>query len=161
MAMARHRHELVCIALHMAIVQRWLWAGLRIYLSWGKPCCTGVQHQALLDKHGLAGSMSCKGNCHDNAVMARFFLKLNMKRDWQKDYANYAGAIMDIDDHRVNLYITIRPHSKLGNLSSNAFERESASQHPLELAKKTRPPQSLEFTQIATATGIDRQHDSL
>ena len=121
----------------MAIVQRWPRAGLRMDLGRGKPCCAGVQHQALLDKHGLADSMSCKGNCHDNAVMARFFLNLQMKRAWQKDHANYAGATTDIDDHLVNLYSTIRLHSKLGDLSRNAFERESASQHPIELAKKT------------------------
>ena len=60
-----------------------------------------------------------------------------MKCAWQKDYTNYAVATTDIDDHLVNLYSTIRLHSKLGNLSRNAFERESASQHPIELAKKT------------------------
>ena len=37
--------------------------------------------------------MSRKGNCWDNAVMARFFLNLKMERVWQRDYANHTEAI--------------------------------------------------------------------
>ena len=70
-------------------------------------------------------------------MMERFFLNLKMERVWQKDYANHAEAIMDIADYIVNFYNSIRLHSKLGNLSPNAFERESAIQHPIELSEKT------------------------
>ena len=70
-------------------------------------------------------------------MMERFFLNLKMERVWQKNYANHAEAITDIADYIVNFYNSIRLHSKLGNLSPNAFERESAIQHPIELSEKT------------------------
>ena len=87
------------------------------------------EHQALLAKHGLVGSMSRKANCWVNdktsAVMARFFLNLKMERVWQKDYADHAEAANDIADYIVGFYNSIRLHLKLGNSSPNAFERES------------------------------------
>ena len=44
-----------------------------------------------------------------------------MKRFWQKDYANHLEAINDIADYIVGFYNSLRLHSKLGNLSPNAF----------------------------------------
>ena len=59
-----------------------------------------AEHQALLGRCGLVGSMSRKGNywlanrlC---AVMERFFLNLEMERVWHKDYADRAEATNDI-----------------------------------------------------------------
>ena len=75
--------------------------------------------------------MSRKGNCWadlefcHNAVMERFFLNLNMERVWQKDYANHSEAMADVADYIVGFYNCTRLNSKLGNLSPNAFERES------------------------------------
>ena len=46
----------------------------------------------------------------------------------QRDYANHSEAIHDVADYIVNFYDAVRPHSKLGNLSPNAFEHKSASQ---------------------------------
>ena len=86
---------------------------------------------------GLAGSMSRKGNCWDNAVMERFFLNLKMERVWQKDYANHSEAITDVADYIVGFYNSTRLHSKLGNLSLNAFERKSAIQHPIDVSEIT------------------------
>ena len=99
------------------------------------------EHQALLAKHGLVGSMSRKANCWVNdktsVVMERFFLNLKMERVWQKDYANHAEAANDIADYIVGFYNSIRLHSKLGNLSPNAFERESTSKKPIKLSEIT------------------------
>ena len=95
------------------------------------------EHQALLTQYGLVGSMSRKGNCWDNAVIERFFLNLKMERVWQKDYANHAEATNDIADYIVGLSNSIRLHSKLGNLSPNAFERESTSKKSIELPEIT------------------------
>ena len=81
--------------------------------------------------------MSRKGNCWDNAVMARFLLNLKMQRVWQKDYANHAEAINDIADYIVGFYSAVRLHSKLGNLSPNAFKRESTSKKPIKLSEIT------------------------
>ena len=84
-----------------------------------------AQHQAMVAKYGLVGSMSRKGNCWDNAVLERFFLNLKMKRVRQKDYANHAEAINNIADYVIGSHNSARLHSTLGNVSPNAFERES------------------------------------
>ena len=127
---------LVCAALQMAIVQRNPAPGLIVHSDRGTQYAS-AEHQALLAKHGLVGSMSRKGNCWDNAVMERFFLNLKMERVWHKDYANHAEATNDIADYIVGFYNAVRLHSKLGNMSPNAFERESTSKKSIELSKIT------------------------
>ena len=127
---------LVCAALQMAIAQRNPKAGLVVHSDRGSQYASS-QHQALLTKHGLVGSMSRKGNCWDNAVMERFFLNLKMERVWQKDYANHAEASTDVADYMVNFYSAVRLHSTLGNLSPIAFEHQSATKKPIELSEKT------------------------
>ena len=125
---------LVCAALQMAIVQRHPAAGLVVHSDRGTQYAS-AEHQGLLTKYGLIGSMSRKGNCWDNAVMERFFLNLKMERVWQKDYANHAEAMTDVADYIVGFYNCERLHSKLGNLSPNAFERESAIQQSIDLSE--------------------------
>lgn len=127
---------LVCAALQMAIAQRNPKAGLVVHSDRGSQYASS-QHQALLTKHGLVGSMSRKSNCWDNAVMERFFLNLKMERVWQKDYANHAEASTDVADYIVNFYNAVRLHSTLGNLSPIAFEHQSATKKPIELSEKT------------------------
>ncbi|MEJ8852923.1 integrase core domain-containing protein, partial [Variovorax rhizosphaerae] len=96
-----------------------------------------AQHQALLTRHGLVGSMSRKGNCWDNAVMERFFLSLKTERVWQRDYANHGEAMTDIAHYIVGFYNSVRLHSKLGNLPPNAFEQQSAIKPPFVVSEKT------------------------
>ena len=127
---------LACAALQMAIVQRNPAPGLIVHSDRGTQYAS-AEHRALLAKHGLVGSMSRKGNCWDNAVMERFFLNLKMERVWQKDYANHAEATNDIADYIVGFYNSTRLHSKLGNLSPNAFERESTSTKSIQLSEIT------------------------
>ena len=127
---------LVCTALQMAIVQRNPAAGLVVHSDRGTQYAS-AQHQGLLKKYGLVGSMSRKGNCWDNAVMERFFLNLKMERVWQKDYANHSEAMTDVADYIVGFYNCTRLHSKLGNLSPNAFERESATQQSIDVSEIT------------------------
>ena len=127
---------LVCAALQMAIVQRNPAPGLIVHSDRGTQYAS-AEHQALLGKHGFVGSMSRKGNCWDNAVMERFFLNLKMERVWHKDYANHAEATNDIADYIVGFYNSIRLHSKLGNMSPNAFERKSTFKKSTELPEIT------------------------
>ena len=127
---------LVCAALQIAIVQRNPAPGLIVHSDRGTQYASS-EHQALLKKHGLVGSMSRKGNCWDNAVMERFFLNLKMEQVWQKDYANHTEATNDIADYIVGSYNSIRLHSKLRNLSPNAFERESTSKKLIKLSEIT------------------------
>ena len=127
---------LVCTALQMAIVQRNPAAGLVVHSDRGTQYAS-AQHQKLLEKFGLVGSMSRKGNCWDNAVMERFFLNLKMERVWQKDYANHHEAMTDVADYIVGFYNSTRLHSKLGYLSPNAFERKSSTQPPIDVSEIT------------------------
>ena len=120
----------------MAIAQRKPPAGLIVHSDRGTQYASS-SHQALLAEHDLVGSMSRKANCWDNAVMERFFLNLKMERVWQKDYANHAEAANDVADYIVGFYNATRLHSKLGNLSPNAFERESTSKKPISLSEIT------------------------
>ena len=93
--------------------------------------------ERVINLDSLMGSMSRKSNCWDNTVMKRFFLNLKMKRVWQKDYANHAKASNDAADYVVSFYNTKRLHSKLGNMSPNAFERESTHKKPIQLSEIT------------------------
>ena len=69
--------------------------------------------------------------------MDRFFLNLKMERVWRKDYANQAEAKTDVAHYVVGFYNCTRLHSKLGNLSPNAFERESANKLPIVVSEIT------------------------
>ena len=111
-------------------------AGLVVHSDRGTQYAS-AQHQGLLQKHGLVGNMSRKGNCWDNSAMERFFLNLKMERVWQKDYAKHSEAMTDVTDYIVGFYNTARLHSKLGNLSPNAFERQSATQLPIDVSEIT------------------------
>ena len=125
---------LVCAALQMVIVQRNPAAGLIVQSDRGTQYAS-AEHQALLNEHGFVGSMSRKGNCWDNAVMERFFLNLKVERVWQKDYANPLEASNDTANYIVGFYNATRLHSKLGNTSPNAFERESTLKKLVELSE--------------------------
>ena len=127
---------LVCAALQMAIVQRNPALGLIVHSDRGTQYAS-AEHQALLAKHGLVGSISRKANCWDNAVMERFFLNLKMERVWQKDYANHTEATNDIADYIFGFYNAVRLHSKLGKVSPNSFERESTSEKSIVLSEIT------------------------
>ena len=48
----------------------------------------------------------------------------------------------DVAHYIVGFYNSTRLHCKLGYLSPNAFERKSATQHPIDVSEITRPPQN-------------------
>jgi putative transposase len=54
-------------ALEMAIRQRGLQPGLLFHCDCGSQYVSG-DHRKLMEKHGMLGSMSGKGNCYDNTV---------------------------------------------------------------------------------------------
>jgi len=86
-------------------------------------------HRAVLTRHGLRASMGRKGNCWDNAVVERFFRKVNLKmeRVWQRDYANHSEAIRDVAECIVGFYNNVRLHPTLGYLAPNAYELKLAA----------------------------------
>lgn len=127
---------LVCSALQMALCQRQPAPGLIVHSDRGSQYAS-QDYRDLLDRYGLQGSMSRKGNCWDNAVMERFFLNLKMERVWRRDYANHQEAIGDVTDYIVGFYNSKRLHSKLGYLPPNVYERDMADKQPILVSEKT------------------------
>ena len=87
---------------------------------------TSDDWQASLKAHGMAASMSRRGNCHDNAVAESFFNLLKKERIKRRIYPNRATAASDVFDYIEIFYNPIRPHSFAADLSPVEFERRYA-----------------------------------
>jgi putative transposase len=92
----------------------------------------GVQYaahgyQRLLAQHGAVPSMSRKGNCWDNACVESFFATLKRElpnEDVFEDWEHVERAVFAyIEAH----YNTRRPHSALGYITPNEYERRQAT----------------------------------
>lgn len=87
----------------------------------------GVQYasgsfQRLLDTHGIACSMSRKGDCYDNAVIESFFGTLKTELD--EPLKTRASTRLALFDYIEVFYNRQRLHSTLGYLSPAAYEQE-------------------------------------
>ena len=114
---------LVCDALQMALWRRRPPKGQLIHHS-----DRGVQYASrafrkLLRRHGIAGSMSRKGDCWDNAVVESFFGSLKSERVHWRSYQTREEARADIVDYITMFYNSRRLHSYLGYQSPDEFER--------------------------------------
>jgi transposase InsO family protein len=88
----------------------------------------GVQYASdafrkLLKAHGIAGSMSRKGDCWDNAVVESFFGTLKSERIHWRSYQTREQARADIVEYITMFYNSRRLHSYLGYQSPDQFER--------------------------------------
>jgi len=114
---------LVCEALTMALWRRRPPKGQLIHHS-----DRGVQYASgafrkLLKAHGIAGSMSRKGDCWDNAVVESFFGSLKSERLHWRSYQTREQARADIVEYITMFYNSRRLHSYLGYQSPDEFER--------------------------------------
>lgn len=114
---------LVCDALQMALWRRRPPKGQLIHHS-----DRGVQYASRafrkrLRTHGIAGSMSRKGDCWDNAVVESFFGSLKSERIHWRNYQTREEARVDIVDSIAMFYNSRRRHSYLGYQSPDEFER--------------------------------------
>jgi transposase InsO family protein len=121
----RMTSTLVCDALRMALWSRRPAQGQLIHHS-----DRGVQYASqafrqLLDAHGIAGSMSRKGDCWDNAVVESFFGTLKSERIHWRNYQTREEARADIVHYITMFYNSQRLHSYLGYQSPAEFERKS------------------------------------
>ena len=81
--------------------------------------------QRLLAHHGIACSMSRKGDCWDNAAMESFFATLKKERIYTKPrYRTRDEARADIFDYIERFYNPRRRHSTLGQVSPADFEQQ-------------------------------------
>jgi transposase InsO family protein len=121
-SMAEHlRAELPIDALSMAVARRRPAAGLLHHSDRGvQYACEDYQH--LLQSHGMARSMSGRGDCWDNAVMESFWSTLKNELVNHARYATRAQARQSIFEYIEVFYNRRRLHSSIGYQSPEAFE---------------------------------------
>jgi transposase InsO family protein len=109
-------------ALDMALKRRCPEAGLLHHSDQG---CTyaSEDYRTRLEQHGIACSMSRRGNCYDNAVMESWFS--TVKSEEGERFESYAHAKEALFDYIEVFYNQRRRHSTLGQISPAAFERQS------------------------------------
>lgn len=125
-AMERHmRTELVEAALEAA-------------LAWREPAAKLVHHsdrgsqyashsyRALLERHGIACSMSRKGSCYDNAVMESFFGTYKQELVFHVSWAGLLDALGATHDYIEVFYNRQRLHSSIGYRTPAEADEEAA-----------------------------------
>lgn len=118
----RMKKALVIRALLMAVNLRKPAPGLIHHSDRGSQYASHA-YQTLLERYGMTGSMSRKGNCWDNAPVERFFSSL--KREWIGDrlYRSREEAIADVREYVAVYYNSKRLHSTLGYTTPMEYER--------------------------------------
>lgn len=79
--------------------------------------------RSFLKANNLIGSMSRRGNCHDNAVAESFFQLLKRERIKRKTYGTREDARADVFDYIEMFYNPKRRHGFNNQLSPVEFER--------------------------------------
>ncbi|GHB13582.1 hypothetical protein GCM10007159_39940 [Modicisalibacter luteus] len=79
--------------------------------------------QSFLKANQLVGSMSRRGNCHDNAVAESFFQLLKRERIKRRIYPTREAARSDVFDYIEMFYNPRRRHGTSDDLSPVEFER--------------------------------------
>ena len=102
---SRITKELVLDALLMAVWRRSPQTMVIVHSDQGSQY-TSHDWGNFLKAHGLEGSMSRRGNCHDNAVAESFFQLLKRERVKKKIYVNRDEARSDIFDYIEMFYNT-------------------------------------------------------
>lgn len=116
--------ELVLDALLMAVWRRKPESEVIVHSDQGSQY-TSYEWSDFLRAHGLEGSMSRRGNCHDNAVAESFFQLLKRERIKRKIYSTREDARRDIFNYIEMFYNSVRRHSANDLLSPVEFERQS------------------------------------
>ena len=115
--------ELVLDALLMAVWRRNPLSTVTVHLDQGSQY-TSYDWQNFLHEHGLEGSMSRRGNCHDNAVAESFFQLLKRERVRRHVYATREEARSDVFDYIEMFYNTRRRHGFNNQLSPVEYEEQ-------------------------------------
>ncbi|GAB3291021.1 IS3 family transposase [Parahaliea aestuarii] len=119
---SRITSELVLDALLMAVWRRKPTGKVMVHSDQGSQY-TSQDWTSFLRAHGLEGSMSRRGNCHDNAVVESFFQLLKRERVKRKIYNNRDEARAEIFDYIELFYNERRRHSSNEQLSPVEYER--------------------------------------
>ena len=119
---SRITKELVLDALLMAVWRRKPEGKVVVHSDQGSQY-TSHDWGSFLKAHGLEGSMSRRGNCHDNAVAESFFQLLKRERVKRKIYNSRDEARADLFDYIELFYNNRRRHSSNELLSPVEYER--------------------------------------
>lgn len=121
-SMADHmRAGLVSDAMAMALARRGPGPGLLHHSDRGAQY-TSDDYRGLLASHGVAVSMSGKGDCYDNAVIESFWSTLKTELVHHEHYTTREQARASIFHYIEVFYNRQRLHSSLGYKSPEAFE---------------------------------------
>jgi putative transposase len=118
--------RLVVDALELAVQRRLPSEGLLAHSDRGSQYAS-EHYQRLLDKHGIACSMSRKADCWDNAPMESFFASLKKELVHDADFATRAEARAALVEYIEVFYNNQRRHSSLGYVSPAEYERSENS----------------------------------
>jgi len=118
---SRLTQELALDPLQQALQTRRLGNGLIAHSDRGVQYASNA-YQALLRDHGIACSMSRKGDCWDNAVVESFFSTLKNELVHEADWYSRREAEREITTWIDDWYNRQRRHSSLGYLSPVDFE---------------------------------------
>ena len=119
---SRITKELVLNGLLMAVWRRKPTAPVTVHSDQGSQY-TSHDWQSFLKTHGLEGSMSRRGNCHDNAVAESFFQLLKRERIKRYIYPTRDAARADVFNYIEMFYNSKRRHGFNDQLSPVEYEK--------------------------------------
>ena len=119
---SRITKELALDALLMAVWRRKPEGKVIVHSDQGSQY-TSHDWDLFLKAHDLEGSMSRRGNCHDNAVAESFFQLLKRERIKRKIYSSRGAARADIFDYIEMFYNNRRRHGSNEKLSPVEYEK--------------------------------------
>ncbi|AWE04722.1 IS3 family transposase [Klebsiella pneumoniae] len=120
---SRMTKDIVLNALLMAVWRRNPQKQVLVHSDQGSQY-TSHEWQSFLKSHGLEGSMSRRGNCHDNAVAESFFQLLKRERIKKKLYGTREEARSDIFDYIEMFYNSKRRHGSSDQMSPTEYENQ-------------------------------------
>ncbi|MHB0169845.1 IS3 family transposase [Klebsiella pneumoniae] len=120
---SRMTKDIVLNALLMAVWRRNPQKQVLVHSDQGSQY-TSHEWQSFLKSHGLEGSMSRRGNCHDNAVAESFFQLLKRERIKKKLYGTREEARSDIFDYIEMFYNSKRRHGSSDQMSPTEYEKQ-------------------------------------
>ncbi|RKR54661.1 putative transposase [Yokenella regensburgei] len=119
----RMTKDIVLNALLMAVCRRNPQKQVLVHSDQGSQY-TSHEWQLFLKSHGLEGSMSRRGNCHDNAVAESFFQLLKRERIKKKIYGTREEARSDIFDYIEMFYNSKRRHGSSDQMPPTKYENQ-------------------------------------
>ncbi|MGK1947150.1 IS3 family transposase [Klebsiella pneumoniae] len=120
---SRMTKDIVLNALLMAVWRRNPQKQVLVHSDQGSQY-TSHEWQSFLKSHGLEGSMSRRGNFHDNAVAESFFQLLKRERIKKKLYGTREEARSDIFDYIEMFYNSKRRHGSSDQMSPTEYENQ-------------------------------------